>query len=403
MSAGRGPARRDSLRIVVAGRLAGTPGQGGATWAVLQYLLGLRALGHSVLFVQPIEEDGLRADGTADGRLVEYFERVVRRFGLDGAAALIGRDGTTIGASRRALERRAADAELLLNLSGVLSDPDILERIPVRAYLDLDPAFTQLWQDADRIDMGFEGHTHFATVGLEIGRPGCGIPTCGRRWLRFVPPVCLDEWPRAEGRPARRAWTTVANWRAYGSITHEGVFYGQKAHAIRELIDLPSALHDPVELALTIHPDERGDLASLREAGWRLLPPSMTAGTPDRYRDFIAGSAGELGLAKSGYVVSGSGWFSDRSACYLASGRPVLAQDTGFGAHLPTGLGLLSFRTRDEAAAASEAVRREYERHARAARELARDLFAAERVLPALLHELGGPVAAGEADRRGAA
>jgi hypothetical protein len=281
----------------------------------------------------------------------------------------------------------ARDADLLLNVAGMLSDPDVLDQIPVRAYLDLDPVFTQLWEADEGVDMRLDGHTHFVTVADAIGRPGSTIPSCGRDWLPTLPPVVLEEWPVAT-RLEHRAITTVGHWRSYGSIHHQGVQYGQKVHSLRPLIDLPSRTSGRFGLALAIHPDETKDLDALRENGWTLLDPARVASTPDHYRRFVQGSWAEFGLTKAGYVVADSGWFSDRSACYLASGRPVIAQDTGFGRRLPTGAGLFAFSAAEDAAAAIEELQRDYERHRAAARELATTHLDSDRVLGSLVDRL---------------
>ena len=366
--------------ILVSGMVAGDPHHGGATWAVLQYVLGLKRLGHEVLVVEPVPE--------LAGKTISYFEDVVRRFDLEDAAALVVR-GTreTLGLSYAKIAKLARRADVLLNLSGMLSDPVLTEQIPARVYLDLDPAFNQLWHEAERIDVGFDGHTHFVTVGLTLGEPECGAPTCGFEWLTTLQPVVLEQWPPA-GRIDHHAFTTVGNWRGYGSIEQNGVFYGQKAHSLRDLFALPTRTRERFLLALAIHPDERNDLAALDANGWELLDPAEVAGDPESYRTFIKGSKAEFGLAKSGYVASRCGWFSDRSACYLASGRPVLAQDTGFTRFLPTGEGLLPFATVDDAVAGVEAITGDYVRHARAARAIAEEHFDSDRVLGRLLDRL---------------
>lgn len=372
---------RSPTTILVAGMVAGVPRQGGASWAVLQYVLGLRELGYDVWLVEPVGDD-------PGAGVLAYFDAVCEAFGLRRRAALIGPDGRAHGVSRDRIEKAAARAELLVNVAGMLQEDELLDGIPVRLYLDLDPGFTQLWTDAEGLDLRLDGHTHFATVGLALGRPGCPVPTCGRDWIHTVPPVVLSEWP-ATRELERDALTTVGNWRAYGSIEHRGVFYGQKAHALRELIDLPGRASDRFELAMAIHPDEHRDLRSLERHGWVLVDPDLVASTPEAYRSFVAGSLAEFGLAKSGYVASRSGWFSDRSVCYLASGRPVLAQDTGFSAYLPTGLGLLAFDSYDDAVTGVRSIRADYARHARAARELAEECFRHDRVLPRLLDRVG--------------
>jgi glycosyltransferase involved in cell wall biosynthesis len=283
--------------------------------------------------------------------------------------------------------RAARDADVLVNVSGMLADERVLEQVPVRVYLDLDPAFNQLWHAVDGIDMRFGAHTHFVTVGQSIGSPDCPVPTCGLEWLPTLQPVVLERWPYANG-VVHDAATTVGNWRGYGSVEHDGVFYGQKAHSLRQLLDLPARTREQLLLALAIHPAETPDLEALAAARWELLDPADVAATPEDYQAFVQGSKAELGIAKSGYVLSRCGWFSDRSACYLASGRPVVAQDTGFPRHLPTGEGLLAFSTVDEAAAALDEVGADYERHRRAARALAEEHFDSDRVLTSLLERL---------------
>jgi hypothetical protein len=350
--------------------------------AVLQYLEGLRGLGHDVLVVEPVERAALRDPGP----VAAYFRSLAP---LRDRAALLARGGTaTLGLPYAEIERFAREADLLLNVSGMLRDDRLLEPIPVRAFVDLDPGFNQVWA-AEGFDFGLDRHTHCVTVGTRIGAPDCAVPTLGRSWVPTLPPVALASWSPAAG--AGRAWTTVGNWRSYGSPTHEGVRYGQRAHSMRELIELPRRSDARFELALAIHPDERDDLAALGENGWGLVDPLAVADTPASYARFVRGSRGELGIAKQGYVASRGGWFSDRSAAYLASGRPVVAQDTGFGAALPTGVGLLAFADVDGATAAIEEVEADLDRHRRAARELAAEYFDAKRVLPALLERLAVP------------
>ena len=386
------------LRILLSGMLAGDPYQGGATWAVLQYAAGLRRLGHDVYVVEPIIERALQPRGVALAQSTNaaYFRAVVTRFDLTSRAALLQQDTReTVGLGYDAVARAARQCDLLINVSGMLSDPRLIESIPRRVYLDLDPGFNQLWQAVEGIDVRFDGHTHFVTVGTLIGTPACDVPTCGRTWIPTLQPVVLPEWPSRPGRPAG-AWTTVGNWRGYGSIEHRGVKYGQKAHSFRRIADLPARTRERLQPALSIHRDEGADLAALTANQWRVVNPAIVARTPDTYRRFIQQSKGELGIVKSGYVLSRCGWFSDRSACYLASGRPVVAEETGFGSSLPIGEGLLSFSTVEDAAAALESVAAGYDRHCRRAREIAETFFQSDVVLRALLERVG---VANETDR----
>jgi hypothetical protein len=374
----------ERLRILLSGMVAGDPHQGGASWAVLQYVAGLEDLGHEVRLVEPVPPAALDPGGP----VVAYFESLPLP---EGSAALLAEGSEeTVGAPYARLLEFARGADLLLNVSGMLSDERLLEAVPVRAFLDLDPGFNQVWQ-ATGTEMGFDRHTHCVSVGVRIGAEDCPIPTLGRKWIPTLPPVALAHWPAATGAPAREAFTSVGHWRSYGSIEHEGVHYGQRAHSLRELVELPQRSGARFELALGIHPDEVDDLRALRANGWGLLDPAEVAATPAAYVGFVRGSKAELSVAKSGYVTSRSGWFSDRSAAYLASGRPVVAQDTGFADSLPVGEGLLAFADTAEAAAAVAEVESDLSRHGRAARELAEGHLDARKVLPRLLERLAVP------------
>jgi hypothetical protein len=375
-------------RIVVAGTFAGVSDQAGATWAVMQYVLGFRGLGYDVWTVEPVAELGETNRASFD-RTRRSFAKTVAQFGLAGRAALLVGDGrSTVGATRAAIRRACTDADLLLNISGVLTEHDLLGQCKSRVYLDLDPAFNQVWH-VEGLDRGFASHTHHFTVGAAIGAPPCAVPTCGVRWRPTVPPVVLEQWPAAPPAPVG-AYTTVANWRSYRSISAGGAFHGQKAHSVRELIGLAKRSPERFELALAIHADEHQDLRLLERNGWRIVDASAVAGGTGAYREFISSSKAEIGIAKAGYVTSRCGWFSDRSACYLAAGRPVVAQDTGFGRRLPVGAGLLSFDSVDSALAAIEAVALDYAGHARAARELAEAHLDSRLVLQRMIEEIAG-------------
>jgi hypothetical protein len=376
--------------ILLSGMIAAVPEQGGATWAVLQYLRGFRRLGYRVVFVESIPETSLSPEGSPPDRTrnAAYFRRVMGDFGFDSdSALLVAGTRQAVGLSYEELRRVARSAEVLINISGMLTDEELTRDIPCRVYLDLDPTFNQLWHALHFCDMRFRGHTHFVTIGLGIGRSDCTVPTCGLHWITTPQPVVLSDWPVAR-RITHDALTTVGHWRSYGSIEHEGTLYGQKAHSIRRLITLPTLTDEKFLLALAIHPDERKDLAALAANGWHLLDPAQVARTPADYRRFIRGSKAEFGIAKSGYVDSRCGWISDRSLCYLASGRPVLAQQTGFGHFIPAGEGLFAFESIEDILAAIEEVRSNYARHARAARAIAEEVFDSDKVLSRLLDRL---------------
>ena len=342
------------MKIVVAGMIAGDPYQGGAAWTVLQYVYGFERLGHEVLLVEPLGK--------------EPSNETVAFFGL----ATAGLDAHLL----RPGEQLTSRADVLVDVSGMLSDFDAA---PIRVYLDVDPVFTQLWY-LQGFDVGIEGHTHHVTLGRDV-------PATGHEWLTTVPPVVLARWPVADSIE-HDALTTIANFRGYGTVHHAGVRYGQKAHSLRTLVTLPTRTEERIAIAMDVHAEEP-DLALLRDHGWQLLDPREVAGTPDAYASFIRGSKAEIGVAKEGYVVSRSGWFSDRSACYLASGRPVIGQDTGFGGYLPTGAGLFTFATVDDVLTAIDDLRADYGRQARAARAIAEEFLDSDRVLTRLLQSVG--------------
>jgi hypothetical protein len=214
------------------------------------------------------------------------------------------------------------------------------------------------------------------------------VPDNGLHWITTPQPVILDQWPVCPPGDGRR-FTSIASWRgAYGPIDYEGRRYGLRVHEFRKFADLPRATDAHFELALDIHPAETADLDLLEDRGWALVDPLAVGDTTDSYRRYIEGSNAEFMVAKGMYVESRSGWFSERSICYLATGRPVLAQDTGLGDLLPVGEGLITFSTLDEAAAGVEEIRSDPERHARAAREIAVEHFDSDKVLGRLLEQL---------------
>jgi len=378
------------MTVIVSGMIAGDPYQGGATWAVLQYVLGLRRLGHEVILIEPLTPPKRRPPdwNFEESSSADYFRAVVAEFRLEGKAALLlGGTQRTIGMAYDTLRTIAERSEVIFNISGMLADEVLLAPIPRRVYLDLDPAFIQLWQAEYGIDMRMDAHTHFATVGQSIGSADCLIPTCERQWIPTAQPILLEEWPTTD-HIERDALTTIGNWRGYGSIEFNGEQYGQKAHSLRRFLDLPRHTSEKFTPALAIHPDETNDLSALAENGWIVLDPKTVAATPSKYRRFIQGSKAEFGIAKSGYVASRCGWFSDRSVCYLASGRPVLAQETGFSKWLPTGEGLFAFQTVADVVTAIDLMNSDYGRHARAARALAQEYFDSGKVLSRLIEEV---------------
>jgi hypothetical protein len=315
-----------------------------------------------------------------------YFRDAVGRFGLGRSAAILNQ-GRWLGLAGDTVRRAAEQADLLVDLSGVAAHEDFIAKIPVRLYVDLDPGFTQLWH-VSGVDVGLDNHTHYATVGQQLGTPACPIPDLGKAWIHVLPPVALEYWPVAPAPRGAPLFTTVANWRTYGSIEHNGLVLGDKVHSFREFVGLPKLAAVPMAVALTISHEDDGDRQALANGGWRVLDAARVVATPDAYQRFIRRSSAEIGIAKAGYIHGRTGWISDRSAAYLATGRPVIAQDTSKEGATPTREGLVMFRDLNESIELVERVRRDYQAHALAAREIAAGQLSSAVVLGQLLHDL---------------
>jgi hypothetical protein len=377
--------------IAVSGSLAQRPGRAGHAWVFLNYLLGFRDLGHEVLFLDRLEA-AMLGPGEAglpvrDSRGARWLVETMASVGLDDSFCLLLDGGETIGLSRAQALAHLGRSSLLLDFNGFLAEEELLAAAPRRVFFDIDPGFAQMWSELGLTAM-LEGHDAFATVGLNLGGPGCTVPGGGREWVTTTQPVLLDRWPALSGGAA---FTSVGSWRGpFGPVEFEGVSYGLRAHEFRRFAELPSRCQAPFEIALDIDPADAADAELLRAGGWGLADAAAIGAELGTYRAYIQSSLAEISIAKGMYVQSRGGWFSDRSACYLASGKPVLAQDTGFGAQLPLGEGLLSFEDVDGATAGAEAILAAPERHARAAREIAEEHFDSRKVLPDLLERLGG-------------
>jgi hypothetical protein len=390
----------DAGSVVVAAALAQRPGRGGHAWAVLSYLLGFRRLGWRVTLVDRLPAEACvdhTGASVAPERSVgyRYARAVLEHFGLADCYCLLvdrepgGRDREPVGRSRAALRAELRRADFLLNVMGFLDDAELRGDVRRCAFLDIDPGFPQMWADLGLADV-LAGHDAYLTVGTNIGREGCRIPCVGRAWQATLPPIVLEHWPRQRGRG--RAITTVAAWRGpFAPVEHGGTRYGLRAHELRPLAGMAETIPWPVEIALDIDAADAADRARLLAGGWRLADPVAVAGTPDDYRRYVQASTAELMVAKGMYVHTASGWFSDRSASYLASGRPVVAQDTGIGAHLPTGDGLVLFRSEAEARAGLADMLARYRHHGDAARALAEDHLDSDKVLAALVDSVLEP------------
>jgi hypothetical protein len=377
---------------VVAGSVAQKPGFGGHTWVFLQFLLGLRRLGWEVVFIDRLEPEmcvdveGRRCPIEKSWNL-RRLHQVMADFGFEESWSLLYDRGRQLfGLTRNELLERVRRAVVAFNIMGFLDDEEILGQAGTRVFVDIDPGFPQMWQELGLADP-FRGHDHYVTIAMNTGTTKCSIPTCDIEWIRSVQPIVLEQWPQAPSTGT--VFTSVASWRgAHGPVEYGGKRYGLRVHEFRSFVALPRESGNRFELALDIHPGDRRDRELLEESGWSLVDPRKVAGDPWSYRHYIQSSAAEFTVAKNMYVRTRSGWFSDRSICYLASGKPVLAQDTGLG-YLEPGEGLITFRTLEEAAAGAKEICGNYSRHARAARNLAEDRFDSDRVLPELLAKVG--------------
>ena len=381
---------------IVGGALANKPLNGGEAWVRLSWVLGLRRLGFDAWFVEQIEgrrcvDESGRPAAFADSVNRSHFEAVVRDFGLEGRAALLCDGGREVaGVGQPDLREAAAEADLLVNISGHLTAAEIVGGPRASVYVDLDPGFTQAWHADPEVPFRLARHDHYATVGLNVGAAGCPIPTAGMEWIPTLPPVLLDEWePRPPLGPPR--FTTVATWRSpSGSLRIGGRDLTLKHHQFRRLLELPERVPAAsFEIALDIHPGDAADREALAAHGWRLADPRQAAGTPGAFRDYVLGSAAEFSVAQGVYAETGSGWFSDRSAAYLAAGRPALVQDTGLAEELRDGAGLLTFSDLDAAAAGAERILADRARAGAAARRLAAERLDSDLVLGRLLTAIG--------------
>jgi hypothetical protein len=378
--------------VVVGGSLAQRPGYGGHAWALLNYLLGFQQLGFDVFFVDrlgsemAVDAEGRPSTAVRD-RCIRWLVDVMEGAGLGNCyTLLLGNGGETVGLSRSEAIERAKGSLLLLNVMGFVDDEEILAAAPRNVFLDIDPGFGQMWRELGLHDI-FAGHDAFVTVGERIGEPDCLVPTCGIEWITTPHPIVLDEWPPAEGGGAI---TSVGSWRGpYDPVEFEGRRFGLRAHELRKLLGLPAMVDAELELALDIDPADSGDLEALRASGWKLADPAIVAADPESYRCYIAASQAELMVAKGIYVDTRGGWFSERSIAYLASGKPVIAQDTGFGGRYPCGEGLIAFTDVEGAREGIETVCGDWSRHSQAAREIAEEHFEAGKVLGRLIERLG--------------
>lgn len=383
-----------SRRIVVAGFAVGFP-LGGQIWMMLHFAAGLARLGHEVLFLEDSSDwaypfDPLLgypvADSTRCRGLVDAF---FHRYGLDGHWAYVSQiEDKVFGLDRAELDRRLAAADFFLNVSGVLPLREEYLQAPVKAVIDTDPVFTQVKVARDDWTRDYyKAHDVCFTYGVNLPKGKTGVPLSDIDWKPLLPPVVLDLWPRGTG--TGNGFTTIGTWEAADRDVEVGgrKLSWRKNVKYEAMIDLPSQVPD-ARLELTMSGMKEA-AARYADAGWIVKDALEVSRDPDIYRDYIRGSQAEFTIAKDQNVVLKSGWFSDRTATYLAAGRPAVIEDTGFGEYLPVGEGLFSFADAAGAVAGIEAVRADPVRAGNAARAIAEAHFDSDIVLTGLLRECG--------------
>ena len=388
----------DRLRIVVLGMMGRSP-FGGQTWLYLNWLRGLAELGHDVWYVEDDESwpyDPVAQSSTDDCvYAVEHVRRCASAIGLGERWAFRFRDDEggdrCWGLSPERLDTLFRDCDALLNVVGATDLREVHMAAPLRVYVQTDPVGAELklaCGDEHTRD-AFAAHDVIATYGENYGAPDCGVPLNGAVYRATRQPVDLDLWSYAFD-PRAQPFTTIGNYRTSGyDVDWNGQTYTwSKHHEWERFIDLPSRVMQELELSMSLQ--EERDREHLERHGWHVVSPAeMSLDAFGSYRSYIRDSRGEFTVAKDQNVRLRSGWFSERDACYLASGKPVVAQDTGFGNVLPTGEGLFAVSDVDEAAAAIEAINSDYERHCRTARAIAEEFFDAPAVAARLLEDVG--------------
>jgi len=375
------------MKIIFSGTI-GLSGLGGQAWAVLQYLLGLRALGHEVYYLEDCGKSSWvyvweKEEWTHElDYPAAYVHACLEPFGFGGN--WIYRDNyRSLGIPLDQFKELCASADLLIMRAVPFwnwrKEYDQPRR---RAFIDVDPGFTQI--TLANGDLGWIAGIGRAerrfTFGHRIGRRDCPIPLTGGPWLPTLPPVFLPEWPVASTGAGE--FTSIMRWQGFRDVTYNGVSYGQRDKEFPQFLELPRKTSQPFHIAqMGIEPKE------LEKYGWKVSLGEIISKTTASYRRFIQDSRAEISVPKNGYVKMRGGWFSDRSVCYLASGRPVLIEDTGLGEWLPIGSGLVTFHNFSEALAGVEAINLDYETHRKAARQLAENYFTTDKVLPQFLEE----------------
>jgi hypothetical protein len=376
------------MKVVCSGVLIRYP-LGGLSWHHVQYVVGLRRMGHEVVYLEDHGwerscYDVARNCMTSDPSYgISCLLDLLRGCAEELPWCYLAEDGKAHGLTREQLAEHCRECDLYLNLSNVNWIPE-LELCRRRVLVDTDPVFTQMHVLGQSPPLSH--HVHL-TFGENVHRPGCSMPTGDQRWLPTRQPVVLDLWRPTEGVASAKL-TTVMSWDPIGDQHYQGRVFGGKAREFETFCNLPNDCREPMEVALILerkYCDPPAVRKRLSDGGWSVVDPLRVTRTPWDYQHYLRTSRAEFAVAKHAYVTTQCGWFSERSTSYLASGRPVIVQDTGFSRFLPCGSGLLCFRNRAEAIQAIHQLRKDYSSHCQAARSVIAEYFDARKVLTRLL------------------
>ncbi|CAN5222972.1 hypothetical protein BH11PLA2_BH11PLA2_17570 [soil metagenome] len=382
-------------KIVLLGMMTKIP-VAGAVWGTMQYLVGLERLGYEAYYVEAHARTPsmlmVNDDDDSSALAAAYIDGIMKRFDLGGRWAFhaLHDDGRCYGLSETELLRLYRDAALIINYHGgtvPLPEHYATGRL---IYLETDPVELEIElynNDANTI-VFLEPHVAFFTWGLNFNNPDCLVPMPPRfHFQPSCPPVLLDQWESDDAGSAD-TFTTIGNWRQTQYVVYNGETYTwSKHHEFLKVLGVPNRTGQRIELGLASYDESERQM--LEGRGWHVRPAEEFSHNVDTYRDYIRKSRGEFTVAKDQNVRLRSGWFSERSAQYLAAGRPVVTQETGFCNVLPTGRGLFGFRAEDDAVAAIDSINSDYPRHRKGAREIAQEFFAADVVLKKILSACG--------------
>jgi hypothetical protein len=378
-------------------KVANFPDGGGHFWVYMQYVQGLLRLGCEVYWLEqlrPVE------DPEGEAHVLSVFFERMKRFGLEGKTLLYALDrprkgdaGSVrfVGCTRPVAEAVLRRADLLLNFHYGI-DPSLLACVRRTALVDIDPGLLQHWISTG--ELAVPTHDRYLTTGETVGTPAARFADCGLPWIHIRPPICLDLWPFT-WEPRSETFTTVSTWLTTDFLkeTENGktvLRENTKRVSFLRFLELPRHTRQPLELALYLTDKDSEDRTRLEQHGWRVRDSREVTGSPEAYRSYVQRSRGEFSCAKPAYVTLGTAWISDRTLCYLASGKPAVVQHTGASTYLPNGEGLFRFMTLDDAIGGLEAVNADYQRHCRAAREIAEAHFDAKHVVAQILNETLG-------------